>query len=224
MGIFESLRKRRRDKAPDKYHVYHLDDQELPPELPQAPAPPAPPRKPAAPAGQSEQRPESERAPASEGPLPGRPGPEEKSEERPPLAESGEKASGEPEEKKETPKQTRPASKPAKGGGSKAARGRPLRTPRMSLRNDPFTREEKAAIFQENMDLVGLFRKGKLSKKEAMLRQRAAVEERLGKIQKRISTAREKKILDFYGYYFCEELEHAKEPKESKTAPEPEQG
>jgi hypothetical protein len=80
---------------------------------------------------------------------------------------------------------------------------------------DPFTKKEKSGIFQYNLDLIALFREGKLSETETVRRQRSLVGKRLKR--KGIAHANSS-LLDDYAFYFRKDLEEAKTArKERKT-------
>jgi hypothetical protein len=70
---------------------------------------------------------------------------------------------------------------------------------------DPFSKKDQSRIFQENLDLIDLFKKGEFSESEALDRQRSAIIARLKR--KRIDPNRAKGVIDDYAFYFRKELE-----------------
>jgi len=83
---------------------------------------------------------------------------------------------------------------------------------------DPFTEKEKSGIFQYNLDLIALFREGKLSETETIRRQRSLVEKRLKR--KGIAHANSS-LLDAYAFYFRKDLEEAKTARKERKATGP---
>ena len=80
---------------------------------------------------------------------------------------------------------------------------------------DPFNKKEQSRIFQENLDLIALFKEGEFSEEEALSRQRSAITARLKK--KRIDPSRAKRVIDDYAFYFRKELEQAKNVRKANA-------
>lgn len=87
---------------------------------------------------------------------------------------------------------------------------------------DPFSKKDKSRIFQENLDLIALFKRGEFSEKEALHRQRSAIMARLER--KHIDPETAKGLLDDYGYYFMKELEEAMKNRKARRLPKESSG